>query len=122
MSTTPGRWQLADVLLVVPYNAQVALIRPRLTSARLGAVRFGTVDKFQGVLAPVVFISMAASSVDDVPRGMTFLLNRNRPDVAISPAQFPAVILSAELLTQYLPATPVGLVQLGAFLEVISRG
>lgn len=108
----------ADVLVLAPYNAQVALLRHRLAEAGLAKVRVGTVDKFQGGQAPIVFISMTASSIDDVPRGIAFLLNRNRLNVAISRAQFAAVIVRSELLTQYLPATPAGLVDLGAFLAL----
>lgn len=113
----------SDVLVLAPYNAQVALVRRRLASAGLGGadgVRVGTVDKFQGGQAPVVFISMTASSADDVPRGISFLLNRNRLNVAVSRAQYAAVIVRSELLTQYLPATPDGLVDLGAFLGLTS--
>lgn len=107
-----------DVLVLAPYNAQVALIRQRLANAGLPGVRVGTVDKFQGGQAPVVFISMTASSIDEVPRGISFLLNRNRLNVAISRAQYAAVIVRSESLTQYLPATPSGLVDLGAFLAL----
>ena len=110
----------SDVLVLAPYNAQVALARQRLTSAGLGGVRVGTVDKFQGGQAPVVFISMTASSVDVVPRGISFLLNRNRLNVAVSRAQYAAVIVRSELLTEYLPATPAGLIDLGAFLALTS--
>ncbi|MHA7649425.1 TM0106 family RecB-like putative nuclease [Mycobacterium sp. ML4] len=108
----------SDVLVLAPYNAQVALIRRQLSEARLPGIRVGTVDKFQGGQAPVVFISMTASSVDEVPRGMSFLLNRNRLNVAISRAQYAAIIVRSELLTQYLPATPAGLLELGAFLAL----
>jgi predicted RecB family nuclease len=108
----------ADVLVLAPYNAQVALLRRRLAAAGLGAVRVGTVDKFQGGQAPVVFISMTASSINEVPRGISFLLNRNRLNVAVSRAQYAAVIVRSELLTDYLPATPAGLVDLGAFLAL----
>jgi uncharacterized protein len=111
-----------DVLVLAPYNAQVALVRQRLASAGLDGVRVGTVDKFQGGQAPIVFVSMTASSVDEVPRGISFLLNRNRLNVAISRAQYAAVIVRSELLTQYLPATPAGLVDLGAFLALESAG
>lgn len=108
----------SDLLVLAPYNAQVALLRQRLASAGLSRVRVGTVDKFQGGQAPVVFVSMTASSADEVPRGMSFLLNRNRLNVAISRAQYAAVIVRAERLTQYLPPTPSGLVDLGAFLAL----
>ncbi|OBG47466.1 nuclease [Mycobacterium alsense] len=108
----------SDVLVLAPYNAQVTLIRRRLGSAGLGAVRVGTVDKFQGGQAPVVLVSMTASSIDDVPRGISFLLNRNRLNVAVSRAQYAAVIVRSQLLTEYLPGTPAGLIDLGAFLAL----
>lgn len=111
----------ADVLVLAPYNAQVTLVRRKLAAARLGGVRVGTVDKFQGGQAPVVFISMTASSIDEVPRGISFLLNRNRLNVAISRAQYAAIIVRSELLTQYLPTTPAGLVDLGAFLALTEK-
>jgi predicted RecB family nuclease len=110
----------SDVLVLAPYNAQVALTRQRLMSAGLGGVRVGTVDKFQGGQSPVVFISMTASSVDVVPRGISFLLNRNRLNVAVSRAQYAAVIVRSETLIEHLPATPAGLVDLGAFLALTS--
>ncbi|ORV56422.1 nuclease [Mycobacterium europaeum] len=108
----------SDVLVLAPYNAQVALLRRRLTAARLGGIRVGTVDKFQGGQAPVVFMSMTASSADVVPRGISFLLNRNRLNVAISRAQYAAVIVRSGSLTEYLPTTPAGLTDLGAFLAL----
>ena len=91
---------------------------PALAAAGLGDVRVGTVDKFQGAEAPVAIVSMTASSVDDIPRGIPFLLNRNRLNVAISRAQYAAVIVRADALTEYLPAAPTGLVELGAFLAL----
>lgn len=108
----------ADVMVLAPYNAQVALLRHRLAAAGLGGVRVGTVDKFQGGQAPVVFISMTVSSMDVVPRGISFLLNRNRLNVAVSRAQYAAVIVRSPALTEYLPATPAGLIDLGAFLAL----
>ncbi|MCG5430750.1 TM0106 family RecB-like putative nuclease [Mycobacterium sp. MYCO198283] len=107
-----------DVLVVTPYNAQVVTVRRRLDAAGLPDVRVGTVDKFQGQQAPVVFVSMTASSIGDVPRGIAFLLNRNRLNVAVSRAKYAAVIVRSTLLTEYLPATPQGLAELGAFLTL----
>jgi predicted RecB family nuclease len=109
-----------DVLVLAPYNAQVVLLRKRLAAAGLGDARVGTVDKFQGAEAPVVVISMTASSFEDIPRGIAFLLNRNRLNVAISRAQYAAIIVRSEALTEYLPAAPAGLVELGAFLALAS--
>jgi predicted RecB family nuclease len=107
-----------DVLVLAPYNAQVVLLRRHLVAAGLGDVRVGTVDKFQGAEAPVAIVSMTASSVGDIPRGIPFLLNRNRLNVAISRAQYAAVIVRADALTEYLPSAPTGLVELGAFLAL----
>lgn len=107
-----------DMLIVTPYNAQVVLLRRRLDAAGLGEVRAGTVDKFQGQQAPVVFVSMTASSIDDVPRGISFLLNRNRLNVAVSRAKYLAVVVRSGHLTEYLPGTPDRLVELGAFLSL----
>jgi predicted RecB family nuclease len=111
-----------DVLVLAPYNAQVMLLRRHLAAAGLVDVRVGTVDKFQGAEAPVAIVSMTASSVDDIPRGIGFLLNRNRLNVAISRAQYAAVIVRAHALTEYLPSTPSGLVELGAFLALTAPG
>lgn len=73
----------SDFMVVAPYNAQVRLLRERLPDG----VEVGTVDKFQGREAAVVFYSMASSSGEDVPRGLDFLLSRNRLNVAVSRAQ-----------------------------------
>jgi predicted RecB family nuclease len=107
-----------DVLVVAPYNAQVLRLRACLQAAGLDDVAVGTVDKFQGRQAPVVFLSMTSSSVDELPRGISFLLNRNRLNVAISRAEYSAVIARSPMLTEYLPSTPAGLVELGAFLSL----
>ncbi|AQT79103.1 nuclease [Mycolicibacterium litorale] len=111
----------ADVLIVTPYNAQVVLLRRLLDAAGLQEVQAGTVDKFQGRQAPLVFVSMVASSIDEVPRGISFLLNRNRLNVAVSRAKYAAVIVRSTMLTEYLPSTPAGLVELGAFLAMCDR-
>jgi predicted RecB family nuclease len=105
-------------LVVTPYNAQVVTVRRHLDAAGLRDVQAGTVDKFQGRQAPVVFVSMTASSADDVPRGISFLLNRNRLNVAVSRAKYLAVLVRSAHLTDYLPSTPAGLVDLGAFLAL----
>jgi len=60
--------------------------------------RVGTVDKFQGQEAPVVFYSMATSTPEDAPRGMEFLYSLNRLNVAISRAQCVAVLVASPAL------------------------
>jgi uncharacterized protein len=61
---------------------------------------------------------MVASAVEDVPRGMSFLLNRNRLNVAISRAKYAAMIVRSPRLTDYLPGSPADLIELGAFLSL----
>lgn len=114
----PTRRELAqqDILVVAAYNAQVQLIAKHLAHAGLAEVRVGTVDKFQGQEAAVVIISMAVSAPEEAPRGMDFLLSRNRVNVAISRGQWRAVIVRSPRLIDYLPTTPPGLEQLGAFI------
>jgi uncharacterized protein len=73
----------ADVLVVTPYNAHVRALRRMVPEG----VRVGTVDKFQGQEAPVVLVSLASSSGEDAPRGISFVFNRNRINVATSRAQ-----------------------------------
>ena len=83
-----------DVLVVAPYNAQVRQLRLRLGDE----IAVGTVDKFQGQQAPVVFVSMASSSSDEAPRGIGFAFDPNRFNVATSRAQCRAVLVCAPAL------------------------
>ncbi len=83
----------ADVLVVAPFNAQVARLRQDLAAAGLPDVLVGTVDKFQGRQAAVVLVSMTASTATDAPRGMSFLLSRNRLNVAVSRAKWCAIVV-----------------------------
>ncbi|MET3920069.1 uncharacterized protein ABIB26_000995 [Arthrobacter sp. UYEF20] len=113
--------QAADILVVAAYNAQVNVIREALDGAALSGVRVGTVDKFQGQEAAVVIVSMACSAVAEAPRGMEFLLSRNRINVAVSRGQWRAVIVRAPELTNYLPTHPEGMEQLGGFIGLCQR-
>ncbi len=79
----------ADILVVAPFNMQVRCLRDVLPDG----VEVGTVDKFQGRQAAIVFFSMASSSGDEVPRGLEFLFNRNRFNVAISRAKCVSVVV-----------------------------
>src|SRR5262249_8234173 len=84
-----------DVIVVAPYNAQVRCLRQAISDPR---VRIGTVDKFQGQQAAVVFYSMASSSGDDVPRGLAFLFSSHRLNVAISRAKCRAYLVASPRL------------------------
>jgi uncharacterized protein len=84
-------------MVVTPYNAQVRMIQSELQKRGL-VVRVGTVDKFQGQEAPVIFFSMATSSGEDIPRSLEFLFSRNRLNVAISRAQCLAILVASPKL------------------------
>ena len=85
-----ARAGVTDLVVVSPYNAQVNAL-----AEALPGVRVGTVDKFQGQEADAVVYSMASSSGEDVPRGLEFLLSRNRLNVAISRARCLAYLVCA---------------------------
>ncbi|HET9326691.1 MAG TPA: TM0106 family RecB-like putative nuclease [Candidatus Eisenbacteria bacterium] len=85
---------LDDVLVVAPYNAQVA----DLLRALPGGARVGTVDRFQGQEAPVVIVSMATSSPEDAPRGMEFLYSLDRLNVATSRAKAACILIASPRL------------------------
>jgi predicted RecB family nuclease len=86
---------LSDIVVVAPYNAQVAC----LVEALPAGARVGTVDRFQGQEAAVSIFSMATSSVEDLPRNLEFLFSLNRLNVAVSRARGLSVLVcSPELL------------------------
>lgn len=111
-----------DIIVVAAYNAQVETIREALLEAGLadedGGVRVGTVDKFQGQEAPVVLVSMAASSAGDSPRGTDFLLSSNRLNVALSRGMWAAVVIKSPSFTHFLPVSPEALALLGGFIKL----
>jgi len=90
-----------EILVIAPYNVQVNRLRQRLD----GKARVGTVDKFQGQEAPVAILSLTASSGDDAPRGLGFLLSPNRLNVAISRAQCLSIVVGSPGLTSGLANT-----------------
>ncbi len=84
-----------DILIVSPYNMQV-----RRLERRLPTIRVGSVDKFQGQEAAVVIFTVCASTGDSSPRGVEFLFNRNRLNVAISRAETLAVVVGSPALVR----------------------
>jgi hypothetical protein len=84
-----------DIVVVAPFNLQV-----RMLSKALPGVRVGTVDKFQGQQAPIVIFSMTSSEGDASPRGIEFLFDKQRLNVAISRAQILAILVSNPGLDQ----------------------
>jgi predicted RecB family nuclease len=93
--------QEKDVLIVAPYNAQVADL-----SARLPKMQIGTVDKFQGQEAAIVIYSLTTSSPEDAPRGMEFLYSLNRLNVATSRAMSNVIVVGSPKLLEPDCRTP----------------
>jgi uncharacterized protein len=83
------------ILVVTPFNAQIRAIHDAIAGTGYDGLRAGTVDKFQGRQAPVVIYSMATSSADDAPRGMEFLYDLHRLNVATSRARAMAIIVAS---------------------------
>ena len=81
---------LEDFLFIAPYNAQVRALQNALPNR----ARVGSVDKFQGQQAPVCILSLCSSYGEYGSRGLAFILDRNRINVAISRAQCLAVVVT----------------------------
>jgi uncharacterized protein len=81
---------LDDFLFIAPYNAQVRVLQDALPNG----ARVGSVDKFQGQQAPVCILSLCSSYGEYGSRGLAFILDRNRINVAISRAQCLAVVVA----------------------------
>ena len=107
----------SDLLVVAPYNMQVRALR-----AALPNVRVGSVDKFQGQEAPVIIVSMCASSGDASPRGIDFLFSPNRLNVALSRAQSLAIVVGCPdlALTRVRSVPQMKLVNL--FCRIVEEG
>ena len=92
----PAKFDISDCLFVAPYNLQVGKIRKALGLE----AKVGSVDLFQGQEAPVVFLSMCSSDGEASPRGLDFLLNKNRLNVAISRAKSLAIVVGSTRLAE----------------------
>jgi superfamily I DNA and/or RNA helicase len=107
----------SDILVVAPYNAQVAALRRGLPDD----VRVGTVDKFQGREAPVVIYSLTSSSAEDAPRGLEFLFSLNRLNVAVSRAQALCVLVASPELSRAACKTPRQMKLVNALCAYLER-
>lgn len=106
-----------DVLVVAPFNAHVARLRAVLPAQ----VRVGTVDRFQGRQAPVVVYAMASSSAELAPRGVSFLYDTHRLNVAISRAQALAVVVGSPTLLDAAVSTPEQLRSVNALCRFVEE-
>lgn len=106
--------RLQDILIIAPYNAQVAELAERIHGARIG-----TVDKFQGQEAPIVVYSMTTSSHVDAPRGMEFLYSLNRLNVATSRAKCVCVLIASPSLFEVACRSPRQMQLVNAFCRYL---
>ena len=81
---------LEDYLIIAPYNAQVRALQAALP----GGARVGSVEKFQGQEAPICILSLCSSYGGYGSRGLAFILDWNRVNVALSRAKCLAVVVA----------------------------
>ncbi|MDC0922484.1 TM0106 family RecB-like putative nuclease [Gammaproteobacteria bacterium] len=106
-----------DILIVTPYNHQVRLLSDTLGSS----FNIGTVDKFQGREAPIVIISMASSNALTSPRGLSFLFDPNRLNVAISRAQSLAILVASRELERPIATSQKEMKLSNLYLDLINH-
>jgi len=116
---SPRDLEQHDFIVVSPYNAQVERIKATLASGGLDGVEVGTVDKFQGREAVIAIVSLAASDAAEIPRGLDFLLSRNRLNVSISRAKWAAFVVYSPGLFDTLPGTAEGVATLSRFITLV---
>ncbi|KTD57670.1 TM0106 family RecB-like putative nuclease [Legionella shakespearei] len=104
-----------DILFVAPYNYQVNKLKAALGEQ----ARVGSVDKFQGQEAPIVFLSMCASNAHESPRGVNFLFDKNRMNVAVSRAQCLAVIVYSPALLESVPGSIEQISMMNMFCQLV---
>jgi predicted RecB family nuclease len=81
--------ELNNFLFIAPYNAQVRALKAALPKR----ARVGSVDKFQGQEAAVCILSLCSSYGEYGSRGLKFILDRSRINVAISRAKCLAIVV-----------------------------
>jgi len=108
---------LNDFLFIAPYNAQVRALQAALPQG----ARIGSVDKFQGQEAPVCVLSLCSSYGEYGSRGLAFILDRNRINVAISRAQCLAVIVADPRIALAIPGTLDEMRLINLFCKVVVR-
>ena len=113
-----GHLKMEDILIVAPYNMQV-----RMLKRALGVnAPVGTIDQFQGQEAAVVIISMCASVGNASPRGIKFLFDKNRLNVAISRAKSLAIVVGHPDLTQTSCNTLRQMELINLFCRIVTEG
>lgn len=112
-----ARLAVDDILVVAPFNAQVATLRAVLPDG----IRVGTVDKFQGKEGAVVIYSLTSSSAADAPRGVEFLYDLHRLNVAVSRAKAMSIIIGSPALLDAPVHTPEQLRAVNALCRYVEQ-
>ncbi len=110
--------ELSDFLFISPYNAQVRSLEQRLPAG----ARVGSVDKFQGQEAPVCILSLCSSFGEYGSRGIGFILNQNRVNVAISRAQCTAIVVADPRIATTSPSSIETMKLLNLFCKLLPFG
>lgn len=107
---------LQDFLFISPYNAQVRALQAALPEG----ARVGSVDKFQGQEAPICILSLCSSYGEYGSRGLAFILDRNRINVAISRAQCLAVVVADPRIASASAGSIDEMMLLNIFCKIVS--
>lgn len=95
---------------------QVRRLRERMPQYAIGSV-----DKFQGQEAPIVIVSMCAST-GDVGRGIEFLFSPNRLNVAVSRAQCLAIVVGSGRLARTRVSSVRQMKLVNMFCRIVAEG
>ncbi|WP_324954031.1 DEAD/DEAH box helicase [Oligoflexus sp.] len=106
-----------DILIVAPYNLQVRNLQ-RVLGDNL---RIGSVDKFQGQEAAVVILSLGASTASDAPRGIDFIFDLHRMNVALSRAKSLAIVVSNAGLASCYVSDPNQMRLVNFYCRVVAK-
>lgn len=96
-------------------NAQVRALQAALPSG----ARVGSVDKFQGQEAPVCILSLCSSYGEYGSRGLAFILDRNRINVALSRAQCLAVVVADPRIASATAGSINEMLLLNVFCKIV---
>jgi len=105
-----------DIMFVVPYNHQVNKLKAALGKE----AKVGSVDKFQGQEAAIIFLSMCASNANESPRGLNFLFDKSRINVALSRAKCLAIVVYSPALVEASAANIEQLAMINLFCMLIN--
>ena len=113
----PGVLDWREILITAPYNVQVSRLKRRLGPE----ARIGTVDKFQGQEAAVAIHSLTSSDAEQAPRGLGFLLDPHRLNVAISRGQCLTIVVGSPTLSSGIAAQVDEVIQLNRLCRLMAE-